>query len=542
MIGSRTRRGFVFGTAGISAGVAGCYQDARVSPSHLIVENDGGRLNHFPKLPQEEAAGIAAFDSTFPPGDVRRYGAVGDAVTDDSAAIQMAIDVAAHTNNWRVTFSPGTYLVRVPITDSARSSESKLVLFGNRCIVRVETGGGEFLKLMAPGIRVSGLVIDGSSSSYAEPLSAAILIGDTRDITIDECEFEAVPNVCVSVLAESSGCTDVRITRCNFNGSRGSAIYVGTAGESVRVERLFITGCSFVAPAVPNHDQTRAIHLASGAHNCYIAQNSLAGIATADYLVGWRDGIMIGNSASLNQPSSVMISENLITGMADDGVGIAGARQVSIRGNIIHGSIVTSGVYCPANAAWVNTDVVIADNTLFNHHLAGIFLKDTVNFTITGNEIHDCKDGIEVIHSSSGQLAIEGGIVANNHIHHVRQCGILCHGARIVANSNLVANFGFEEAAQQTRRMGIFLSSLKSGSSISGNAIVNGQHGILLTGSSYDFVISNNSCSAIAGFGLYFIDFTGEDWIITGNRLAGVMGQSANRPASDQRRIWLTNL
>jgi|GEM_PF-5967315 len=45
----------------------------------------------YPQTPEEVAAGVTPTNYAYPPGDVRRYGAVGDGVTDDTAAIARAI-------------------------------------------------------------------------------------------------------------------------------------------------------------------------------------------------------------------------------------------------------------------------------------------------------------------------------------------------------------------------------------------------------------------------------------------------------------------
>jgi parallel beta-helix repeat protein len=191
---------------------------------------------------------------------------------------------------------------------------------------------------------------------------------------------------------------------------------------------------------------------------------------------------------------------------------------------------------------WTNTDVNIVGNTLLNHRLAGIYLKDTSTYLITGNEIHDCGDGIMIVDSTIAQSAVEGGIVSNNLIHHVRRCGLLCVGGHLIASSNSISHFGSEPPPPQTRRSSIFLSSLKPGSSITGNTINTGRHGIVLTGQMSDFVIANNCCTNVLGYGIYFIDFVGEDWIISANKIGSGQGQAVNRPTPDERKIWSTNL
>jgi hypothetical protein len=50
----------------------------------------------------ETAAGVTPIDIGYQPGDVRRYGAVGDGSTDDTAAIQAALN-----SNGQVWLQPG---------------------------------------------------------------------------------------------------------------------------------------------------------------------------------------------------------------------------------------------------------------------------------------------------------------------------------------------------------------------------------------------------------------------------------------------------
>lgn len=61
----------------------------------------------YPQTPQELAAGITPTNLAYSPGDVKRYGAVGDGITNDTAAFTQARTVTSG----RYFISPGSYLV-----------------------------------------------------------------------------------------------------------------------------------------------------------------------------------------------------------------------------------------------------------------------------------------------------------------------------------------------------------------------------------------------------------------------------------------------
>lgn len=87
--------------------------------SETQTASDIGRIL-YPRTAAEITAGVTPTNYAYPPGDVRRYGAVGDGITNDAPAIQSAINAAnvgtsPTSGNARVHVPAGYYLLSSPI-------------------------------------------------------------------------------------------------------------------------------------------------------------------------------------------------------------------------------------------------------------------------------------------------------------------------------------------------------------------------------------------------------------------------------------------
>lgn len=118
--------------------------------------------------------------------NVKQFGATGDGVTDDTAAIQAALDSGAAS----IGVPAGTYACG----DLTASGPSSVIL--GRGTLLATTTDGEMLTLGASGIRLEGLTLDGNSTA-----SQGIVIGaGLQRVTVVGCEVRNLAQTAGSLI------------------------------------------------------------------------------------------------------------------------------------------------------------------------------------------------------------------------------------------------------------------------------------------------------------------------------------------------------
>lgn len=138
----------------------------------------------------ELAAGVTPTNYGYPPGNVFRYGAKGDGVTDDTAAIQAAITALASTGGtcW---FPPGTYKITSQVTVSRLGCFADLHIIGYGAVItttnaisalKVYTGQTPYQTV------IEGLAVNHRGNATA---TAGFELVNTTHVTLRNCVVEA---------------------------------------------------------------------------------------------------------------------------------------------------------------------------------------------------------------------------------------------------------------------------------------------------------------------------------------------------------------
>lgn len=420
------------------------------------------------------------------------YGAKGNGTTDDTAAIQAAIDATAAGG---VCYLPrGTYLV---------SSGASSILTGRSRVVLAGDGSG-----------VSVLRV-------ADASTALRLLNLTRrvDVHVRDLGFEAARSPTeAAVWASSSdvGHRNLRVSRCRFTGflaggttTTAAAVYSWTT-DGIYVEDNEFIGCG------------RAITLDQPDGTALVTGNR---ISSPDATL-MATGILV-RRASGSSESAVVISGNSVTGARLDprGQGAEGHGIAVFRVQDVH--VVDN--HCEGNGRGILVSnqafgAVVRGNTCTRNNDAGIRCEPeiTAQSIVTGAEGarrgvtvmgNVCRDNaaIGAVSGANSGIGIAmsyaaGSTVSGNTVHHNSGDGIFCDSDRVsivgnVAYSNftgytadpsagrrggirviaatgctIVGNQAFDNQATRTQHYGLSLSSagvahVVHGNNFTGNAV-----------------------------------------------------------------------
>lgn len=345
----------------------------------------------------QRAGGTSASAAPLPFFNVRDYGAVGDGVADDSAAITAAI--AAAGINGMVRFPKGIYRAHnlTPLSGQTWCGGGTVVRPASSSLSVV--AGADLT-----GFTLDGLTIDGNRSSPAVRNSTILLIRAIRCI-VRNCTIQNVPtnNIACEIrggvqssitgnrfynvgigaqVGLTSGSTDAcvanRITENVFDTVDFNPIFVTeNAWSDVVSVGYRISGMIIQGNTLRNWSDA-GIESGSGCVGTVVSGNVLEGSSTGN------DGILVRDN------QNALIANNSIRGLSKAtarGISVVNLNDTSdrirINGNSITGCGL-NGIQVPVQTAGVS-NVDVSGNTVELCGDAGISISKVAGLALAGN-------------------------------------------------------------------------------------------------------------------------------------------------------------
>ncbi|WP_199809822.1 MULTISPECIES: right-handed parallel beta-helix repeat-containing protein [unclassified Streptomyces] len=489
--------------------------------------------------------------------DVKAYGAKGDGVTNDTTAIQAALDAAKNAGGGTVLIPPGTYNVSTFLvvydhtTISAFGATIRSV--GNTGLLRNFLSSETFNGYTGhSNIRVFGGVWDNNASDGTTGTVTATTntmgFVHAKNITV---MFATLQNTSSAHALEFNSIDGGRALFCRFEGYRDNSgdnsrqyseavqidiavsgsssigAYDGTASRNILVQGCYFGASSRLGPfgrAVGSHTS------ASGStfQNIQVLGNRIEGtLREGIHGYSWSDAVIANNVISGTGYSGILVA-------APSGYSVT-MRAIEISGNVVSGSGTDSAIRVLGNSTNVISTATVANNTARNITGNAVHAEYCNAPSIVGNNVNttsstglyalnsDYADvvGNKVLSAGSNGVNISGctgATVANNTVKTTSSNYGIFVGSGAGASSDVQVTGNHVIGAASA---GVRLSANATGCFVSGNKIrANGvtTNGVTLDNSATGAVIVGNDMSGngwasgvaiVAGTATPKLDFTG---------------------------------
>ena len=427
---------------------------------------------------------LSTLEAKIAKGDVayvKEYGAVGDGTTDDSAAIQAAID----SGNSTVMFNPGQYKIttpiRIPSYKHVLGYGAKIIYSAgdsNACFMNAADGstGGYDANTQ---IRIEGFAFDCENAK-----ATIVALGHVNNCAVVQCKFE---HLRAWHFVELNACKNVVVEQCYFYDYSDP-----TNAEATEMLQIDGAYAQNAFPFFGPYDGTPCLECKIA--NCIFENPRLPGsLDDADNVRA------IGNHTdSSNKHNGIEISHNFF-----NNIGLC-MRFANIQSSLISKNYQNNGYafyYHAINTE--NNDIIISENKIYG---------TKIDYSGHNPYYYACS-GIAIGNSSRSQII-------NNRVGGFKDSGIHGGTASNIVSGNVVQNCGFR---------GIDFSNNISGVCSNNSCTESGQ------GSSanipYDLVFLNNATGAynvITGNRCGKIHFLGStNWDVFTNNTAGTTLETA---------------
>jgi hypothetical protein len=349
---------------------------------------------------------------------VKDFGAVGDGVTNDTAAIQAAINACAGKT---VYFPDGTYIVDSQIT---LISNTHLKGEGITSILKLATrtwssiNGCLFNGTLRSNIEIESLTFDGNKGNIGTQRNTVITFYRSQKIRFQKCVFRNVEGICLLV---STDVDDTHIIDCQFLNCGGNP----DNSDGYRKQAIAFDNDTSLA-----YRNTNAV-----VENCYFYRQGLDCISIAGC-----DNVAVRNNETLESYTLLYtnplpyVNTNIVaTGNVVNLCSEFGAATVvpplpfdmpSVQGGVIANNTINKcdtaaiGIFAASKNVLVSNNVIVDPNQAQQIRFCGIEVGGAENVQVSNNIISDTSTpsktnfGI-LLKSNLANVSITNNIIRN---------------------------------------------------------------------------------------------------------------------------------
>jgi parallel beta-helix repeat protein len=334
-----------------------------------------------------------------------KYGARGDGVTDDTAAIQKAIDTIAGTGG-TVTIPKGIFMINA-VARNGRSglslgSDMSLRLDPDAILKALPNPAQEYSILLVSGadnVNIIGGTLEGDRSTHRGTegeWGMGLQISHSRKVVVAGVTARECWGDGFYVANASSGITFCQVV-ADHNRRQGLSI---VSGDGILVKDSTFTNTQGTDPACgidvePNDGKTVSNLVIT---DCTVTNNAGGGIAGGPPYTKRKAAFFTGSR----------FSHNVVTGNKAAGILISACDGDIIENNTI-GSTEGYGLLLRSEAL----RMVVTGNTITGSTKDGIYLEDCAGTVVTGNKVSG-NTGHGINQVSGCGAKVEGNLVSGN--------------------------------------------------------------------------------------------------------------------------------
>jgi hypothetical protein len=186
--------------------------------------------------------------------DVMRFGAKGDSKTDDTKAIQSAINYLAEKGGGTLYFPAGVYMVsnqKIPGKAIAIKLLSNVELIGDKkgnSILKLLPNQPNFTQILtsdkANNWKLKRLIVDGNVLAQQNPTMPnehlhGLFIDQSSNIVVDSCKFINTGGDGVGIRGVIKPSSSIKISNSFFNGNRRNGLTLGSGFLGVNISNCY---------------------------------------------------------------------------------------------------------------------------------------------------------------------------------------------------------------------------------------------------------------------------------------------------------------